>query len=88
MEPVTTISNCMENHLKMNGISISQFAQISGINSGSLSRIIKGTKPISFRELYLITAAMGLPEDHFFNNYVEECFTTFSLSIGAGSAQF
>ncbi|KOR90713.1 hypothetical protein AM231_09730 [Paenibacillus solani] len=54
-------------------MSLSNFATISGINSGSLSRIMNGTRPMSMRELDNITAAMGLPEDYFFSAYVEIC---------------
>ncbi|MBT2286518.1 transcriptional regulator [Paenibacillus polymyxa] len=58
----------------------SHFADISGINSGTLSRILQGNKPISMNQLVAITAGMGLPEDFFFDDYVEECFS-FLISI-------
>lgn len=64
----------MENYLRDSDISLSNFAMISGVNSGSLSRILHGTKPMSMRELDNITAAMGLPEGYFFREYVEVCF--------------
>jgi transcriptional regulator with XRE-family HTH domain len=55
-------------------LSFTQFLQISGLNAGTLSRILQGTKPISMRQLESITSAMGLPEDFLFESYVEECF--------------
>ncbi|ASA26157.1 transcriptional regulator [Paenibacillus donghaensis] len=58
----------------------SQFLEQSGLNSGTLSRILQGSKPISFRQLGAITAGMGLAEDFFFDAYVAECFA-FSVSM-------
>ncbi|WP_199794833.1 helix-turn-helix domain-containing protein [Paenibacillus faecalis] len=75
MRPTTTIGAKLEDHLNGEQLSISQFSHRSGINSGSLSRILKDRKPISMGELERITAAMGLPEDYFFEMYIEECFT-------------
>ncbi|KOP69007.1 hypothetical protein AMS62_09100 [Bacillus sp. FJAT-18019] len=61
-------------------MSITHFAQLSGINSGSLSRILHNDKPMSIRQLKLITAAMNLAEDHFFSQYVEECLSSSALT--------
>jgi len=67
-------------HMQSNHIMHSTFADISGINSGTLSHILQGNKPISMRQLVAITAGMGLPEDFFFDDYIEECFS-FLISI-------
>jgi transcriptional regulator with XRE-family HTH domain len=61
--------------MNMNQIKHSHFAEIAGINSGTLSRILKGNHPISMAQLVAITHGMGLPEDHFFKGYIEECFS-------------
>ncbi|QUL52145.1 helix-turn-helix transcriptional regulator [Paenibacillus tritici] len=53
----------------------SHFAELSGINSGTLSRILKGNHPISMAQLVAITAGMKLPEDYFFEDYIDECFS-------------
>jgi transcriptional regulator with XRE-family HTH domain len=58
----------------------SHFAEIAGINAGTLSRLLKGEHPISMAQLVAITAGMRLPEDHFFEDYIEECFS-FSVSM-------
>ncbi|WP_445670288.1 transcriptional regulator [Paenibacillus sp. FSL P4-0338] len=55
-------------------MSIHQFSGQSGINSGTLSRILSGQQPIAMNHLERITRAMDLPEDHFYSLYVDECF--------------
>ncbi|OMF85249.1 transcriptional regulator [Paenibacillus sp. FSL R7-0337] len=55
-------------------MSIHQFSGQSGINSGTLSRILSGQQPIAMNHLERITKAMDLPEDHFYSLYVDECF--------------
>ncbi|MEK3901330.1 transcriptional regulator [Paenibacillus sp. FSL R7-0179] len=55
-------------------MSIHQFSIQSGINSGTLSRILSGHQPIAMNHLERITKAMDLPEDHFYSLYVDECF--------------
>ncbi|MFD2413100.1 helix-turn-helix domain-containing protein [Paenibacillus rhizoplanae] len=55
-------------------MSIHQFSGQSGINSGTLSRILSGHQPIAMNHLERITKAMDLPEDHFYSLYVDECF--------------
>ncbi|WP_251508177.1 transcriptional regulator [Paenibacillus polysaccharolyticus] len=67
-------------HIEDNHIKHSHFALTSGINSGTLSRILQGNRPISMNQLTAITYGMGLPEDYFFNDYIEECFS-FLVSI-------
>ncbi|MFD1904509.1 helix-turn-helix domain-containing protein [Paenibacillus rhizoplanae] len=61
-------------HLSQKGMSIHQFSGQSGINSGTLSRILSGHQPIAMNHLERITKAMDLPEDHFYSLYVDECF--------------
>ncbi|WP_336766127.1 helix-turn-helix domain-containing protein [Paenibacillus sp. USHLN196] len=80
MGSVNSIREKLMQHMQSNNIIHSQFADISGINSGTLSRILQGNKPISMRQLIAITAGMGLPEDYFFEDYIEECFS-FLISI-------
>ncbi|WP_148466817.1 transcriptional regulator [Paenibacillus senegalimassiliensis] len=59
-------------------LSISKFSQLSTINTGTLSRILKGLKPISLGQLQRITSGMKLPEDGLFQEYIEECFASSS----------
>ncbi|MFD2413101.1 transcriptional regulator [Paenibacillus rhizoplanae] len=55
-------------------MTINQFSGQSGINSGTLSRILSGHQPIAMNHLERVTKAMDLPEDHFYSLYVDECF--------------
>ncbi|OMG00588.1 transcriptional regulator [Paenibacillus sp. FSL R7-0337] len=55
-------------------MSIHQFSIHTGINSGTLSRLLKGQQPIAMDHLVRITQGMELPEDHFYSLYVDECF--------------
>ncbi|MHA6533128.1 helix-turn-helix domain-containing protein [Paenibacillus sp. BAC0078] len=75
MVPTTaTIRDSLAMHLSQQGMSINQFSGQSGINSGTLSRILSGQQPIAMNHLERITKGMGLPEDHFYSLYVDECF--------------
>lgn len=71
----TTIRSELEDYLKSAGMTINRFAQMSSVNSGTISSIINGTRPISMQQLDLITSGMGLPEGAFYELYVEECFS-------------
>ncbi|WP_060860812.1 helix-turn-helix domain-containing protein [Paenibacillus riograndensis] len=75
MIPTTaTIRDELAMYLSQQGMSIHQFARQAGINSGTLSRVIKGQQPIAMNHLERITKGMELPEDHFYSLYVDECF--------------
>lgn len=53
MNQVTTIGVELEDYLKRCCITINQFAEISGVNSGTISSIIKGIRPISILQLVI-----------------------------------
>ncbi|MEC0169243.1 helix-turn-helix transcriptional regulator [Paenibacillus graminis] len=74
MESTATIRDQLADYLSEQSMSINQFADRCGINSGTLSRIVKGNQPIAMSHLELITKGMGEVEDHFFSLYVDECF--------------
>lgn len=69
------IRDVLEEYMMSHQLNISAFSALSGVNPGTLSRILQGIKPISLRQLEAITAAMDKPADTFFDLYVEECFT-------------
>lgn len=73
MEPAATIRDQLADYLSKREMSINQFAIRSGINSGTLSRIINGHQSIAMSHLELITQGMGVSEDYFYSLYVEEC---------------
>jgi len=54
-------------------MTINQFARISGINSGTLSSILNGNRPISMNQLERITEGMQLEEGYFYELYINEC---------------
>ncbi|WP_339302363.1 helix-turn-helix transcriptional regulator [Paenibacillus sp. FSL H8-0259] len=75
MVPTTTmIRDALATYLSQKRMSINQFSGQSGINSGTLSRILSGQQPIAMDHLERITKAMDLPEDYFYSLYVDECF--------------
>ncbi|MGN7761393.1 helix-turn-helix domain-containing protein [Paenibacillus sp. 22594] len=75
MVPTTsTIRDHLAVYLSQQAMSINQFASQSGINSGTLSRVLNSQQPIAMNHLERITKGMQLPEDHFFSLYVDECF--------------
>ncbi|NUU75315.1 helix-turn-helix domain-containing protein [Paenibacillus xylanilyticus] len=75
MESANSIRYELMQYMKIKKFKYSQFSEIAGINSGTLSRILQGNKSISMNQLVAITAGMRLPEDYFFEDYIEECFS-------------
>lgn len=71
---IATIRDALSMYLSQQGMSIHQFSIHTGINSGTLSRLLKGQQPIAMDHLVRITQGMELPEDHFYSLYVDECF--------------
>ncbi|AJS58381.1 helix-turn-helix domain-containing protein [Paenibacillus sp. IHBB 10380] len=70
----TTIRAELEDYLKRKGTTINQFAVMAGVNSGTISNIINGNRPIAMQQLDRITDGMGLPQGNFYDLYVDECF--------------
>ncbi|ETT40420.1 helix-turn-helix transcriptional regulator [Paenibacillus sp. FSL P4-0338] len=70
---IATIRDALAMYLSQQGMSIHQFSIHTGINSGTLSRLLKGQQPIAMDHLVRITQGMELPEDHFYSLYVDEC---------------
>ncbi|GIP04002.1 hypothetical protein J28TS4_24090 [Paenibacillus lautus] len=73
METTATIRGEIARYLQEHGLTINQFAKISSINSGSLSSILNGNRPMSMNQLDLITACIGFSEGHFYERYIFEC---------------
>lgn len=72
----TTIRAELEDYIKSEGTTLHRFSESAGVNVGTLSGIINGNRPIAIGQLDRITAAMGLPEGHFYELYADECFTS------------
>ncbi|MEN1990223.1 transcriptional regulator [Paenibacillus hubeiensis] len=75
MGSVLTIREHLEKYLQSEQITLNSFAAVSGINSGTLSNILNKHKPISVGQLDRITGGMALPEGHFYELYIDECFS-------------
>jgi transcriptional regulator with XRE-family HTH domain len=74
LDHILTIRDQLATYLLSQELSINRFSVITGINSGTLSRIINGHQAISMRHLERISSNMGLADDYFFSLYVDECF--------------
>ncbi|MEC0170631.1 helix-turn-helix transcriptional regulator [Paenibacillus graminis] len=72
MQLKNTIQAKLDAYLKIEGITINQFAGISGVNSGTLSSIINGNRPVAVKQLDRITTGMGLPEGELYELYIDE----------------
>lgn len=72
----TTIRAELEDYIKSEGTTLHRFSESAGVNVGTLSGIINGNRLIAIGQLDRITAAMGLPEGHFYDLYADECFTS------------
>lgn len=73
MHHKTTIQAELAAFLRNEGMTINQFAGVSGVNSGTLSSIINGNRPIAMQQLDRITSGMGLAEGAFYELYIDEC---------------
>ncbi|OME95263.1 MULTISPECIES: helix-turn-helix domain-containing protein [Paenibacillus] len=72
METTATIRREIGGYLQTHHMTINRFARISGINSGTLSNILNGNRPMSMYQLDRITEGMGLEEGHFYELYITE----------------
>ncbi|MGG3279548.1 helix-turn-helix domain-containing protein [Paenibacillus solani] len=73
MVMTATIREQIEGFLHKNELTINRFAEISEVNSGTLSNILNGNRPISMHQLDRITEAMSLEEGYFYDLYINEC---------------
>lgn len=73
-ESLVKIRDVLQSYMKQHEMNYARFSSLSGVNQGTISRIIQGKTPISFRQLEAITRAMELPADSLFESYIEECF--------------
>ncbi|WP_100537936.1 helix-turn-helix transcriptional regulator [Paenibacillus sp. GM2FR] len=73
METTATIRGEIARYLHEHGLTINQFSKISNINSGSLSSILNGNRPMSVNQLDRITTSIGHSEGYFYDRYIFEC---------------
>lgn len=76
MKHTPTIRSTIETELKQRGYTFSSFSKISGINRGTFSTMLNSNppKPISVRQMDLITKALEYPEGWLYELYIDECF--------------
>ncbi|WP_283654218.1 MULTISPECIES: helix-turn-helix transcriptional regulator [unclassified Paenibacillus] len=72
MKHTPTIRAELDKYLKQEGLSLTQFGNIAGINRGIVSGIVTGNSPISVNQLDLITEAMDLPEGFFYERFIDD----------------
>ncbi|MDH2329402.1 helix-turn-helix domain-containing protein [Paenibacillus polymyxa] len=71
MKHTPTISAEFDDYLKQNDMTLSQFAEYSGVHQRTLSNWITQHRPVSVQQLDRITVAMDLPEGYFYDLYIE-----------------
>ena len=72
MAEISTIRTYLEKYLQDNRLTINQFSQRSKINTGTLSSILNGIRPIGMEQLDRITVAMELPAGSLYPLYIQE----------------
>ncbi|WP_010344799.1 helix-turn-helix domain-containing protein, partial [Paenibacillus peoriae] len=71
MKHTPTILAEFEDYLKQNNMTLAQFAEYSGVHQRTLSNWITQHRPVAVQQLDRITSAMGLPEGHLYDLYIE-----------------
>ncbi|WFA83783.1 hypothetical protein [Paenibacillus amylolyticus] len=74
MESVPTIKIHIEKYMRENDLKLQHFSDITGINVGTLSAILKGSRPMSMNQLNQITFVVGLEKGYFYKSYGVESF--------------
>ncbi|EHS57489.1 helix-turn-helix transcriptional regulator [Paenibacillus sp. Aloe-11] len=77
MEITPTIRAELDRYLKQEGLSLTQFGHIAGMNRGIVSSIVTGNKSMSVNQLDRITEAMGLAEGYFYDLFIENYIIDF-----------
>lgn len=72
MNPASTIRSAINNYMKKESLNLRQFAEKIGINVGTLSYILNGSRNITIEQLDLITEGLGENKGFFYYQYFEE----------------
>jgi transcriptional regulator with XRE-family HTH domain len=73
MNNTTTIRIELEDFIKWKGLNMSQLAKRAGLNSGTVSSILKGNRVMGVDQLDRLTSVLELPKGHFYEQYLQEC---------------
>lgn len=66
------IVKILEEYIRDHGLTVTQFAERCALNTGTLSNLIHGYRPLSIRQLDMITKGMGKPEGALYELYIDE----------------
>lgn len=69
MKLLPTIRAHIEKYMREQNLKLQHFSDITEINVGTLSAILKGSRPMSINQLNQITSAMGLEQGYFYETY-------------------
>lgn len=72
MAAVMTLVTEIEQYLRDKALTLTQFAESTGLHSGTLSNILHGRRPISIQQLDRITAALEQSPGFFYNLYIQD----------------
>ncbi|WP_379163294.1 transcriptional regulator [Paenibacillus sp. sgz5001063] len=73
MNHATTIRTELESFIEREALSFSQLGKLAGLNAGTVSSIMKGNRIMGVDQLDRMTAVLGLPKGHFYEQYIQEC---------------
>lgn len=76
-----TVSAKFEDYIKLNDMTLAQFAEYSGVHQRTLSNWIIQHRPLSVQQLDRITVTMGLSEGHFYDLYIENYIIDLPLNM-------
>ncbi|OME95606.1 hypothetical protein BK124_21315 [Paenibacillus amylolyticus] len=74
MESVRKVRVYIEKYMREQNLKLQLFSDITGINVGTLSAILKGSRPMSMNQLNQITFVVGLEKGYFYKSYGVESF--------------
>ncbi|MDY8024969.1 transcriptional regulator [Paenibacillus polymyxa] len=80
MEITPTIRAEVQTYLKRNGLTMTEFGHTIDLNTGTVSGIVTGNRPLSVHQLDCITVGMNVQPDYFYERYIEECIEDFPLN--------
>lgn len=72
MIQTTTIIAEINKFMQQNNLKLTQLARRSEINTGTISAVISGARPLAVDQMDRITEAMGLPKGHFYKTYIRD----------------
>ncbi|RRJ66843.1 XRE family transcriptional regulator [Paenibacillus oralis] len=72
MRHAATILTEINEYMQKHELNLTRFAKEAGINTGTVSAILNGNRPLAVEQLERLTKAMGHPRGHFYEKYIRE----------------